>query len=225
MLAHLIRDLNDDLRKSPFDAELESFVSSVRDLIVPIFEAVEKFGLKTRNLRKFQKGVEQFYDRKIAGTTYHSDRMITFQKRFSKYKVKLFVFLDRDGVPWNNNMAERAIRQAVAKRMRIALQSMRWAASSQRPDRHLSGQDPAPDTACINKQRAIRVDAARQALHRLGALLHAHRLIDQVIGVLPFIHECREPARAWTACRWRSSPAVVLAAPPRTLPPACGTSC
>lgn len=114
--AHLIRDLNDDLRKSPFDAELETFVASARDLIVPILEAAEKYGLKTRNLRKFQKSVKKFYDQKIDGKIYYSDLMNTYQKRFTKYRDKLFVFLDRDGVPWNNNMAERALRHIAIQR-------------------------------------------------------------------------------------------------------------
>ena len=114
--AHLIRDLNDDLRKSPFDAELESFVLSVRDLIVPIFEAVEKYGLKVRNLRKFNKSVDLFYDRYISEKIYRSDLVATYQKRFTKYRDKLFVFLNRDGVPWNNNMAERAIRHLAVQR-------------------------------------------------------------------------------------------------------------
>ena len=39
-LAHLIRDLNDDLWSSPFDAEFEKFVLSARDLLVPMIEAV-----------------------------------------------------------------------------------------------------------------------------------------------------------------------------------------
>jgi len=114
--AHLIRDLNDDLRKSPFDAELETFVSSVRDLIVPIFEAADKYGLKTRHLRKYCKSVDQFYERQISGRTYRSDLMNTYQKRFSKYRDKLFVFLHSDGVPWNNNMAERALRHIAVQR-------------------------------------------------------------------------------------------------------------
>lgn len=114
--AHLIRDLNDDLRKSPFDAELETFVSSVRELIVPIFQATEKYGLKTRYLRKFRKSVDQFYERQIDGKTYRSDLMNTYQKRFSKYRDKLFVFLNNDGVPWNNNMAERALRHIAVQR-------------------------------------------------------------------------------------------------------------
>ena len=47
---HLIRDMNDDLWKSPFDSELEDFVLKVRNLIVPILETVEEHGLKTKNL-------------------------------------------------------------------------------------------------------------------------------------------------------------------------------
>jgi hypothetical protein len=39
---HLIRDMNDDLWKAPFNSEFESFVLEVRNLIVPIFEAVER---------------------------------------------------------------------------------------------------------------------------------------------------------------------------------------
>jgi transposase len=114
--AHLIRDLNDDLRKSPFDLELETFVSAVRDLIVPILEAVDKYGLKVRNLSKFRANVAQFYDCHILGILYHSDLMVTYQKRFLKYRDKLFVFLTQDGIPWNNNMAERALRHIAVQR-------------------------------------------------------------------------------------------------------------
>jgi hypothetical protein len=43
-LVHLIRDLNDDLWKNPFDDELEGFVTAVRDLLVPLLEDVQRFG-------------------------------------------------------------------------------------------------------------------------------------------------------------------------------------
>ncbi|GAB7547743.1 hypothetical protein CS8_074350 [Cupriavidus sp. 8B] len=114
--AHLIRDLNDDLRKSPFDSEFESFVLAVRDLIVPMFEASEKYNMKSRNLRKFKRAVEVFYRKHIDGVDYRSDLTQSYQKRFSRYKDKLFVFLEWDGVPWNNNMAERAIRHLAVQR-------------------------------------------------------------------------------------------------------------
>src|SRR6266566_6110200 len=54
---HLVRDLNDDLWKHPFDSEYESFVSEVRNLIIPMMEAVQKYGLKKRHLQKFMQHV------------------------------------------------------------------------------------------------------------------------------------------------------------------------
>jgi len=38
-LGHLIRDINDDLWKNPFNQEYESFVAAVRDFLVPLFTA------------------------------------------------------------------------------------------------------------------------------------------------------------------------------------------
>ena len=114
--AHLIRDLNENLRKSPFDIEYENFVCAVGDLISPILQAVEKYGLKTRHLHKFKVNVDRFYEKFINNNVYTSDIAQTFQNRFIKYREKLFVFLDIDGIPWNNNTAERAIRHLAVQR-------------------------------------------------------------------------------------------------------------
>ena len=38
----LIRDLNDDLWKAPFDREFEAFVLEIRTLLVPIFDAIDR---------------------------------------------------------------------------------------------------------------------------------------------------------------------------------------
>ena len=114
--AHLIRDLNENLRKSPFDKEYENFVYAVGELITPILQAVEKYGLKVRHLRKFQLNVDRFYEKFINDNVYSSDITQTFQKRFKKYREKLFVFLYIDGIPWNTNAAERAIRHLAVQR-------------------------------------------------------------------------------------------------------------
>jgi len=113
---HLIRDLNDDLWDTPFNAEFELFVFEVRNLIVPIFEAVDKHGFKTRFLNKFKKSVEHFYDKNIVDKDYKSELTKKYQKRFQRNKDSLFTFLERDDIPWNNNMAERAIRQLAVQR-------------------------------------------------------------------------------------------------------------
>lgn len=115
-LVHLIRDLNDDLWKHPFLTEYEMFVSRVRDLLVPMFADVERFGLKKRYLHKHMKFVDRFYRQSIEGVTWVSDIIQTYQKRFLRYRESLFLFLSENGIPWNNNMAERAIRQLAVQR-------------------------------------------------------------------------------------------------------------
>ena len=53
--------------------------------------------------------MERFFET-VAGRTYRSEAAQAYQKRFEKYRGKLFTFLDHDGVPWNNNNAEHAIK-------------------------------------------------------------------------------------------------------------------
>jgi Transposase IS66 family len=69
-LVHFIRDINDDLWKFPFDKDLEAFAVEVQSLLVPILEAVDRYGLKARHLRKFLKDVDRFYDKNITGREY-----------------------------------------------------------------------------------------------------------------------------------------------------------
>ncbi|PZO43553.1 MAG: IS66 family transposase [Shackletoniella antarctica] len=113
---HLLRDINDDLWESPFDTEYEAFVLEIKKLILPIFEAVDKYGLKRRHLRKFGKGVDRFYKNNIQDKIYHSELAIKYQKRFERYREGLFTFLEHDSVPWHNNTAERALRHIAIQR-------------------------------------------------------------------------------------------------------------
>jgi predicted RecB family nuclease len=115
-LVHLIRDINDDLWKAPFNKELETFAVAVQALLVPILIEVDRYGLKSWHLRKFLKDVERFYYKHIIGREYTSEPVRTFQKRFDRYRENLFTFLTQDGIPWENNMAERAIRQLAVQR-------------------------------------------------------------------------------------------------------------
>jgi predicted RecB family nuclease len=115
-LVHLVRDINDDLWKAPFDKELEGFALEFQALLVPILKAVDRYGLKAWHLRKFLKDVDRFYDKNITGREYTSEPVRTYQKRFDRYRGSLFTFLTQDGIPWENNMAERAIRQLAVQR-------------------------------------------------------------------------------------------------------------
>jgi len=113
---HLIRDINDDLRKYPFDTELELFTKRLRNLLIPIFDTVDKHGLKARNLHKHKKDSDRFYKSHITNISYKSEIVKKYQKRLTKYRENLFLFLDYDGIPWNNNMAERALRHIAVQR-------------------------------------------------------------------------------------------------------------
>jgi hypothetical protein len=113
---HLIRDMNDDLWNAPFDIEYEAFVLKVRNLILPIMEAVQKYGLKKRTLNKFKVYVERFYEETIVDQHYKSELATKYQNRFIRYRESLFVFLEHDGIPWHNNTAECAIRHLTVQR-------------------------------------------------------------------------------------------------------------
>ncbi len=113
---HLIRELNNDLWKAPYDTELAAFAQDIKDLIVPILACVQKHGLRKRNLGKFRKQIEQFYSRTIDDQWYKSDNASKFQSHFSRYRHSLFTFLDENGIPWHNNVAENAIRPIVFQR-------------------------------------------------------------------------------------------------------------
>lgn len=113
---HLIRDINNDLWTNPFDTEFEEFVLDVKKLIIPIMVAIQKYGLKKRNLNKFGKQVEKFYRRTITERKYKSELTQKYQARFIRYRSSLFTFLEENGIPWHNNTAENAIRHFAIQR-------------------------------------------------------------------------------------------------------------
>jgi hypothetical protein len=70
---------------------------------------IDRFGLKTYHLRKHRRAVDRFY-RTLSARSYKTEVALAYKKRFEKNRDKLFTFLDHDGVPWNNNNAEHAIK-------------------------------------------------------------------------------------------------------------------
>ncbi|HLG36814.1 MAG TPA: IS66 family transposase, partial [Nitrososphaera sp.] len=115
-LVHLIRDLNNDLWNDPYNRPYEAFVSEVKNLLVPIFEVEEKYGLKRWHLSKFSKSVDRFYRENIDKTPSSCELVAKYQKRFRRYRDSLFTFLELDGIPWHNNTAENAIRHLAVQR-------------------------------------------------------------------------------------------------------------
>ena len=108
-LIHLLRDINQDVLKEPFNVELEELAHGFAGLLRPMVATVDRFGLKAYHLRRHKLAVSRFY-RTLSGRDYKTDVAAGYKKRFEKNRDKLFTFLDHDGVPWNNNNAEHAIK-------------------------------------------------------------------------------------------------------------------
>ncbi|MCX7424571.1 MAG: IS66 family transposase [Planctomycetia bacterium] len=109
-LIHLMRDINDDLFKNPFDEDLKQLAQWFTATLRPIIETIDKYGLKRRHLNKHKPQVEKFL-KNVAGYAFSSEVARGYQKRVRKNRDMLFTFLDYDGVPWNNNNAEHAIKR------------------------------------------------------------------------------------------------------------------
>jgi predicted RecB family nuclease len=108
-LIHLVRDLNGAMLDNPYDDEMKYIVTSFGKLLKTIVEDVDRRGLKRHFLRKHGVAVTRFY-RDVVVPDYHSPAALACVERFEKNRDKLFTFLDFDGVPWNNNNAEHAIK-------------------------------------------------------------------------------------------------------------------
>ena len=121
-LIHLIRDLNDDLRANPFDEEYKNLAAYFTLVLRQIVDTIDKFGLKRRNLNKHKNSVNRFFE-KVLGAIYTSELAQKYQKRFKKNQDKLFTFLNYDGVPWNNNNAEHALKNFADSRYSLDFHS------------------------------------------------------------------------------------------------------
>ncbi len=108
-LIHLMRDLNDDILSNPFDEEAKLVALQFAALLRPIVDTVDRRGLRAHFLRKHLREVESFYGF-LDKENFNSDVAAKFKQRFEKNCDKLFTFLRCDGVPWNNNNAEHAIK-------------------------------------------------------------------------------------------------------------------
>jgi hypothetical protein len=108
-LLHLMRDFNEDLQRNPYDDEFKEIAHQFAALLRSIVETIDRFGLKRRFLHKHNKAAMRFVDN-VSSRCYNSEIALKYQKRIRKYGARLFTFLDHDGVPWNNNNAEHAIK-------------------------------------------------------------------------------------------------------------------
>jgi hypothetical protein len=114
-LIHLMRDINDDMHRYPYDEELRVIAQKYAAVLRIIVETVDRHGLKTHFLAKHFPAVEELFTW-IATADFTSEIAQSYRKRFHKNREKLFTFVNHDGVPWNNNNAENAVRAFAALR-------------------------------------------------------------------------------------------------------------
>jgi hypothetical protein len=108
-LIHLMRDINEDLHKNPFDDSLKDIAIQFGVLLRDIVATIDMHGLKAWHMRKHTKDAERFLEH-VRALKCEAEAGLALQKRIEKNEDKLFTFLHHDGVPWNNNNAEHAVR-------------------------------------------------------------------------------------------------------------------
>lgn len=109
-LIHLVRDLNDELLKNAYNEEFKRLVAEFAGLLKAVVATIDERGLRARYLRRHKRAVGKFF-KLVRESRWQTDVACKFARRFLKNREKLFVFLDCDDVPWNNNCAEHAIQR------------------------------------------------------------------------------------------------------------------
>jgi hypothetical protein len=108
-LLHLMRDLNDAVLDNPYDESMKGIAMAFAELLGGIVKTIDRWGLKSLFLRKHLVDVARFYKR-VSKVGQLSAAASKWEARLQKDREKLFTFLSHDGVPWNNNNAEHAIK-------------------------------------------------------------------------------------------------------------------
>jgi hypothetical protein len=108
-LVHLMRDMNQLLLNNPFDEDLRTITRPFGALLRSIIKTVDEHGLKHEYLRAHEPEVAGFAE-SLAQQSTLSEAAESLRDRLLKCWEKLFTFIHHDGVSWNNNCAENAIR-------------------------------------------------------------------------------------------------------------------
>ena len=99
--------------------DFKKICADFSDLLNLIVATINQYGLKNRHLNKHKKQVEKFF-KNLNIKEYDSELCIKWRKRFLSYQSELFTFMDYDGIPWNNNNAEHAIKAVALYRRNVA---------------------------------------------------------------------------------------------------------
>ncbi len=109
-LIHLMRDMNQEILNNPFDEELQSVTQPFGVLLRSVVETIDEQGLKRGHLKKHDQAIIRFFTH-LENQFFQSEAAATLRERLLRNRNKLFTFVQYDGVSWNNNSAENAIKQ------------------------------------------------------------------------------------------------------------------
>lgn len=105
-----MRDINQELLTNPFDEELQGITRPFGILLRAIVSTIDEHGLRRRHLKKHDREVAGFF-RSLTDGTFNSEAAVALRDKLLKWQDKLFTFIRYDGVSWNNNNAENAIKR------------------------------------------------------------------------------------------------------------------
>ena len=120
-LLHLVRDLNDAVLDNPYDENMKGIATAFAELLGGDRENHRPMGSQEFVPAETSVDVARFYKR-ISKAGQLSAPASKWEARLRKDREKLFTFLSHDGVPWNNNNAEHAIKAFA--RLRRAIEGL-----------------------------------------------------------------------------------------------------
>ncbi len=116
-LVHYLREIEDTLKYKSPGKEFASFAKKLRRILTDSIRVGEKkVDIREERLRakaRFEARVDALIASHSASSEKNCKR---FVKRLRRERDMLFTFLEEDGVAWNNNAAERALRSSVVIR-------------------------------------------------------------------------------------------------------------
>ena len=115
-LVHYLREIQDTMRYKSPGKEFSPFAKKLRRIFRDAIMIGERVKDPTERLRT--KGrLEARIDRLIASYSSSNEKnCLRFIKRLKRERDMLFTFLEEEGIDWNNNAAERALRSSVVIR-------------------------------------------------------------------------------------------------------------
>ncbi len=115
-LVHYLREIEDTLKYKNPGKEFARFAKKLKRILRDSIRVGEKVKVHEERLRAKAR-LEARVDALIASYSSSSEKNCArFLKRLRRERGMLFTFLEEDGVEWNNNAAERALRSSVVIR-------------------------------------------------------------------------------------------------------------